>query len=241
MALVDKLNLFSGNYIEYSPDEFTKDNSNYQEMRQKFLKQHEELLETMDISVMKYVFEKNRGEVIKSCKQAIKIDPDYAETHFNLGVAYGESGKYQKAIKALKQAIRINPDDAEVHYCLGVAYYESGKHEEAIKSYKQAIRIDPDYARAHNNLGNAYFESGKYEDAIESYKQAIRIDPDYADAHYNLACSYSLLGDVNKALESLGRSIDLGFDDIKHIENDSDLNGLRDEAGYKKLINKLKS
>jgi len=47
-ALVDKLNLFSGNYIEYSPDEFTKDNSNYQEMRQKFLEQHEELLETMD-------------------------------------------------------------------------------------------------------------------------------------------------------------------------------------------------
>jgi tetratricopeptide (TPR) repeat protein len=76
---------------------------------------------------------------------------------------------------------------------------------------------------------------------INACKQAIKTDPDYADAHYNLACSYSLLGDVNKALESLGRSIDLGFDDIKHIENDSDLNGLRDEAGYKKLINKLKS
>lgn len=48
MALVDKLNLLSKNSIKYSSDDFTKDDSNYQEMRQKFLKQHEELLEIMD-------------------------------------------------------------------------------------------------------------------------------------------------------------------------------------------------
>ena len=56
------------------------------------------------------------------------------------------------------------------------------------------------------------------------------------------------MGNVSKALESLGKAIDLylisnslnGYDSITHIENDSDLNGLRDEAGYKKLINKLK-
>jgi|TARA_B100001964_G_scaffold240751_1_gene311424 hypothetical protein len=48
MALVDKLNLLSSNSIEYPPDDFAKDNNNYQEMRQRFLEQHEELLEIMD-------------------------------------------------------------------------------------------------------------------------------------------------------------------------------------------------
>ena len=48
------------------------------------------------------------------------------------------------------------------------------------------------------------------------------------------------MGNVSKALKSLGKAIDLGFDDIEHLESDSDLNGLRDEADYKKLINKLK-
>jgi hypothetical protein len=48
------------------------------------------------------------------------------------------------------------------------------------------------------------------------------------------------LGNVSKALKSLGKAIDLGYNDIEHLESDSDLNGLRDEAGYKKLINKLK-
>ena len=112
--------------------------------------------------------------------------------------------------------------------------------EEEIEVYKQAIRINPDDAEAHYNLGTYLFHSGMYKEAIEAFKQAIRINPDYADAHYNLACSYSLLGSVNKALESLGKAIDLGYNDIKHLENDSDLDGLRDEAGYEMLINKLK-
>ena len=103
------------------------------------------------------------------------------------------------------------------------------------------IKIDPDHENAHFSLGLAYDKLSKNEEAIKSYKHAIRIDPNFKEAHYNLACRYSLLGDVSKALKSLGKAIDLGYNDIEHLESDSDLDGLRDEAGYKKLINKLKS
>jgi tetratricopeptide (TPR) repeat protein len=120
------------------------------------------------------------------------------------------------------------------------AELSSEQEDTIIESYEQTIRIYPDNASNHKNLGLAYDKLSKNEEAIESYKHVIRIDPDFRNAHYNLACRYSLLGNINKALKSLGKAIDLGFDDIKHIENDSDLNGLRDEAGYKKLINKLK-
>ncbi len=146
----------------------------------------------------------------------------------------------EEEIEAYKMAIRINPDYADAHYNLGLAYGELDMHKEAIEAFKQAIRIRPDHADAHLNLGVACHKSGMYKESIEAYKEAIRINPDYADAHYNLACSYSLLGSVNKALESLGKAMDLGFNDIKHLENDSDLDGLRDEAGYEMLINKLK-
>ena len=147
----------------------------------------------------------------------------------------------EKRLEDAKEEVRKNPDDAEANYNLGYAYGNSGKYEEAIESYKQAIRIYPDYAEAHVNLGYAYNLLGKYKEAIKSHKQAIKINPeDASNAHYNLACCYSLLGNVSKALKSLGKAIDLGFDDIEHLESDSDLNGLRDEADYKKLINKLK-
>ncbi len=61
-------------------------------------------------------------EAIEEYKQAIRINPDDATAHTNLGVAYGSSGMYKEAIEACKQAIRINPDNAVAHSNLGFVY-----------------------------------------------------------------------------------------------------------------------
>jgi tetratricopeptide (TPR) repeat protein len=184
-------------------------------------------------------------EAIEPYKQVLRINPDYTgwykkkrrNAHYNLGLAYGMLGKHKEAIESFKQA---NPYSADTHYNLGNAYGELGRYEEAIESYKQAIGIANYHGDAHYNLGLVYDKLGRREEALESHKQAVKMKSRDADALYNLACCYSFFGNVNKALEWLDRAIIFGFDDIKHIENDSDLNGLRDEAGYKRLINKLK-
>ena len=146
-------------------------------------------------------------DAIEAYKQAIRIDPDYADTHNNLGAAYGNSGMYKDAIEAYKQAIRINPDFAMAHINLGYAYGNLGMYKEEIEAYKQAIRIDPDYANTHNNLGAAYGNSGMYKDAIEAYKQAIRINPDFAMAHNNLGVTYSKSGMYKDAIEAYKQAI----------------------------------
>ena len=48
-------------------------------------------------------------------EKAIRINPDYAEAHCNLGLAFCKFGRYQDAVEAYKQAIRINPDFAEAY------------------------------------------------------------------------------------------------------------------------------
>ena len=151
--------------------------------------------------------EEDYEEEIEACKQAVRLDPDDADAHYNLGNAYRESGKYKEAIKSYKKAIRIDPDFKEAHYNLGVAYGSSDEHQEsykyqqAIESYKQAIRIDPDFKEAYNNLGLAYGKLGKHKEEFKSYKQAIRIDPDYAIAHLNLGVAYVGIDDRDSALE----------------------------------------
>jgi len=138
---------------------------------------------------------------IEAYKQAIRIDPDYAEGYNNLGIAYISSGMYKEAIASSRQAIKIDPDYADAHNNLGVAYGKSGIYKEAIEAYKQAIWIDPDYAKAHYNLGVVYNNSGKYKKSIKSYKHAVRIDPDFAKAHYNLGLAYIILRDKSSALK----------------------------------------
>ncbi len=89
-------------------------------------------------------------------------------------------------------------------------------------------------------LGNAYTANGMYEKGLKVDLKLARLRPNEPLVCYNLACSYSLLGSFKQALKSLGKAVDLGYNDLHHLENDSDLDSLRDEDNYKILIDKLK-
>lgn len=98
----------------------------------------------------------------------------------------------------------------------------------------------PSYIECIMSLGNAYTAVGMYEKGMQIDLKLAKLRPYDPMVHYNLACSYSLLGKINKSLASLSKAIELGYDDIRHMEQDTDLDRLRDEEGYKTLINKLK-
>jgi tetratricopeptide (TPR) repeat protein len=49
-------------------------------------------------------------EAINHWEQALQSKPDYAEAHYNLGVALEEVGRAQEAIGHYEQALRIKPD-----------------------------------------------------------------------------------------------------------------------------------
>jgi Tfp pilus assembly protein PilF len=116
-------------------------------------------------------------EAISHYEHALRINPDYAEAHYNLGIALAQTGKIEEAIAHYEQALRINPDSAEPHINLGIALGQTGKIEEAIAHFQQALRINPDLAEAHLNLGVALVKLGKPNDAIRHYEQALRIKP----------------------------------------------------------------
>lgn len=140
-------------------------------------------------------------EAIEAFKQAIQINPDYAEAYNGLGFAYSNSGRYQEAIEHIEQAIRIKPNYVKAHNNLGIAYAKSGKHQEAIEAIKKAIRIEPGSAESHHNLGVAYASSGKYQEAIGAFKEAIRIKHNYEMAHYGLGMAYLILKDRKGAYD----------------------------------------
>jgi Tfp pilus assembly protein PilF len=123
---------------------------------------------------------------------ALRIRPDYAEAHYNLGKTLALTGRLREAIVEYQAALRYPPDyskalhDANVHVSLGnVLARMPERLPEAIAEYQSAIQMQPDRADAHYNLGNALAGS-QIEDAITEWTAALRIDPNLADAHYNL-------------------------------------------------------
>ncbi len=91
-------------------------------------------------------------EAIKYFEAVLKINPDYAETYNNLGVAYVKLGRHTVAMEAYKKAIRIDPDYAEAHYNMGVAYVISGNREAALAEYEIITGLDSDLANELFNL-----------------------------------------------------------------------------------------
>ena len=139
--------------------------------------------------------DKKYENVEKSYKECLRINPNYAEAHNNLGVLLDDMGRKEDAEAECREALRINPDFAVAHYNLGNLLKDMGRKEDAEAEYRDALRINPNYAAAHYNLGILLYDMGRKEDAEAEYRDALRINPNYADAHINLGL---LLDDIGR-------------------------------------------
>ena len=125
-------------------------------------------------------------QAIAHYTEAVRIDPNLAESYNNIGLALTKQGRPDEAISNFLKAIRINPNHAAAHYNLGTLLASRGEIGEAIYQFRESIRISPDYAKAYNNLGNALLYQGRLDEAIASYREALRLNPDYTLAQENL-------------------------------------------------------
>src|SRR5207253_2526687 len=92
---------------------------------------------------------------VSEFRQALRINPQYAQAHYNLGNALDDQGRPEAAAAEYREALRINPGLAQAHYNLGVALKRLGNVDEAIEEYHEALRLQPDLAQAHHALGKA--------------------------------------------------------------------------------------
>ncbi len=152
-------------------------------------------------------------------EQALRIKPDFAEAHYNLGNALFELGQTAEAVAQYQEALRIRPDFAEAHYGLGLALAREGKVRDAIAQMEQALQINPNLADAHCKLGEALAREGKVREAIAQMEQALRINPDYAEAHYGLGLGLSQLGNSTEAIHHYEQALRIKADYADALNN----------------------
>jgi tetratricopeptide (TPR) repeat protein len=80
-------------------------------------------------------------EAEKEYKEALRINPDDALAHYNLGVLLYELKRYDEAEKEYREALRINPDYAEAHGNLGILLKNLNRKDEAKKEFEIARNL----------------------------------------------------------------------------------------------------
>ena len=75
-------------------------------------------------------------------KKGNEIDPEDADTHCNLGLAYYEKEMYDEEIAEYKKTIEIDPNYAVAHNNVAISYYDKGEYSLAIKHCDRAIELE---------------------------------------------------------------------------------------------------
>lgn len=115
------------------------------------------------------------------------------------------------------------------------------KLDEAEISANELIRIAPLKASGFEALASILIKREKYSKAYEALQMAIKKEPTSSSPYYNLACFYSLQNRLNECLENLEKSFINGYNNLKHINEDPDLNNVRENPKFKELISKYLS
>jgi tetratricopeptide (TPR) repeat protein len=77
---------------------------------------------------------------------------------------------------------------------------------------------------------------GEYVAAQEMFERALKREPEAAHIHYGLAATRARLGSIDLALQSLQRALDLQPNLRVRAQHDHDLNPLRNDPDFDKLV-----
>ena len=76
-------------------------------------------------------------------RQALAVDPEFAEAHYNLADLFDAGDDLSAAKAHLLQAIAVDPEYADPLYNLANVYFREGAYGEAMAHWRRYLELDP--------------------------------------------------------------------------------------------------
>jgi len=148
--------------------------------------------------------------------QVTQYMPDWAEAHYNLGLARFEGGSAVQAIPALEQATRLDPKMDVAWLLLAESYTRQRRTGAARDAYDQCVTHVPENVECRLGQVRLAMEAGESPDrVIERIRDILRINSTSTGAYILLSQAYMRLGQTQLAKFSL--------DKAKHANSMADL------------------
>lgn len=88
-----------------------------------------------------YSFLENINEARKAYQEAIKVDPTYAMSYYNLALFDAQKGNFKEAIKLIKESLLYDPNYVLALIALGDCYLELEENSHACEAFKRAEKL----------------------------------------------------------------------------------------------------
>lgn len=147
-------------------------------------------------------------------RNALKIDPKYAEAYYQLAQADMGLRDGKGAFEALSSAIEIDPNRVDARLGRAQIYLYAakgnpdyyGKAEEDINS---VLKQDSQNAQAHRLLGTAYAAQKKYDTALQEFSTVAKLEPVKASPYMDMGLVQMALKQFPDAEQSFKKAVEL--------------------------------
>ena len=133
-------------------------------------------------------------------KNAVDINPSYAEPRISLAYILMALGQKDEALEQARKAVSLDPLGIYSHLILARVLSILGKFDEAIVEHNKAIEIEPNSTFLTRELGYTYLYAGKVVEGILEMEKAVGL-PDGAFSRSGLGYGYAVSGRKEEALK----------------------------------------
>ena len=144
---------------------------------------------------------------IELVREALSVEPDYFEAHYNLACALQALGQLDQAAVHYTKVLAVNPDNQDAQNNFGALLLEKRRFGEAIAHFEKALAINGSNPRSHSNIGVALSELRRYDLAVTHFEQSLEIDPNNVEVICNLANALEKSNRCDEALAIYDKAI----------------------------------
>ena len=137
--------------------------------------------------------------VVRICKQATKVDPNYAKAWALMALGQSElrfwHGLQEDGMPAAEQALALDPHQPEA-ICVKARYLQGeGRDEDADRQLAVALDIEPESWEVNKEAAMIAFRQGRVAAAVPYWEKALSLVETDCHSGHMLVCCYEALND----------------------------------------------
>jgi len=141
---------------------------------------------------------------IEQYENALKVDPNCALLHFNLGATQLAVRDFSAAKRSFHRAVELDPHCSLFLEHLGRLYFETKEYAQSILYFQRATAAGEMHSVCYGIMGRAYLEREEHQKAIECLRAMLTREEDSTHrvyAEYYLVLAHLGAGDLLRARE----------------------------------------
>ena len=142
-------------------------------------------------------------------KQAVQVDPNFADGYNNLGMTYFKMKDFKLALASCTKAVELDRSNFMAYVNRAVIYKGLKEYDRALADLDKALSLNDAALLGYVNRGLVYDDTAKYAKSIENYDRAIELAPENAGYYNYRAMAKANLGDLPGADQDFRRAIAL--------------------------------